>query len=234
MSAMVLQPKNKNHSEAVAFGERTKDDCYDSDTSEGHLFWKVGAMGLLVLSVLVNAAMTARIADLESKREADTAWYREQIEQAERVRDLAVRELGAMALQQAEERKAREEQEAAYSGTASGGPDDKSPAQRGFAEAAGIYTYVGNCTITYYCCEAYEHICGTGDGITATGLPVSPGMVAVDPEVIPLGSTVVIDGQYYLAADTGVTGYCVDVAVPTHAEALELGVRSAEVWVVKP
>ncbi|MBD5169349.1 MAG: hypothetical protein HDT20_04415 [Oscillibacter sp.] len=118
-----------------------------------------------------------------------------------------------MALQQAEERQARAAQAEAY-------------------EAAGIYTYVGNCTITYYCCEPYEHICGNGDGITATGLPVSPGMVAVDPDVIPLGSTVVIDGQQYLAADTGVTGYCVDVAVPTHAEALELGVRSAEVWVV--
>lgn len=175
--------------------------------------WQVGAAGLLVLSVLVNSAQEVRIADLESQRQEDADRYQEQIEDAERVRDLAVRELGAMALQQAEERQARAAQAEAY-------------------EAAGIYTYVGNCAITYYCCEPYEHICGTGDGITATGLPVSPGMVAVDPEVIPLGSTVVIDGQQYLAADTGVTGYCVDVAVPTHAEALELGVRSAEVWII--
>ena len=176
--------------------------------------WQVGVLGLLVLSVLVNAALTARIVNLESQRQADAARYQEQIQQAEHDRDLAVQELGAMALQQAEERKDRAAQAEAY-------------------EAAGIYTYVGNCTITYYCCEPYEHICGTGDGITATGLPVSPWMVAVDPDVIPLGSTVVIDGQQYLAADTGVTGYCVDVAVPTHAEALELGVRSAEVWVVE-
>lgn len=175
--------------------------------------WQVGAAGLLVLSVLVNSAQEVRIADLESQRQEDADRYQEQIEDAERVRDLAVRELGAMALQQAEEQQARAAQAEAY-------------------EAAGIYTYIGNCTITYYCCEPYEHICGTGDGITAAGLPVSPGMVAVDPEVIPLGSTVVIDGQQYLAADTGVTGYCVDVAVHTHAEALELGVRSAEVWII--
>ena len=174
--------------------------------------WQAGVLGLLVLSVLVNAALTARIADLESQLQADAARYQEQIQEAEHDRDLAVQELGAMALQQAEERQARAAQAEAY-------------------EAAGIYTYVGNCTITYYCCEPYEHICGNGDGITATGLPVSLGMVAVDPDVIPLGSTVVIDGQQYLAADTGVTGYCVDVAVPTHEEALELGVRSAEVWI---
>ena len=176
--------------------------------------WQVGVLGLLVLSVLVNAALTARITGLEAQRQADATRYQEQIEQAEHDRDLAVRELGAMALQQAEERQARAAQADVY-------------------KVAGIYTYVGNCTITYYCCEPYEHICGTGDGITATGLPVAPGIVAVDPEVIPLGSTVVIDGQQYLAADTGVTGYCVDVAVPTHAEALELGVRSAEVWIMK-
>ena len=59
--------------------------------------WQVGVSGLLVLSVLVNAAMTARIAGLESRRQADAAQYQEQIEEAERVRDLAVRELGAMA-----------------------------------------------------------------------------------------------------------------------------------------
>ncbi|MBD5154316.1 MAG: hypothetical protein HDT15_04375, partial [Oscillibacter sp.] len=134
--------------------------------------WRTEALGLLALSALVNAALTARIAGLESQRQEDAARYQEQIEDAEHDRDLAVRELGAMALQQAEERQARAAQAEAY-------------------EAAGIYTYVGNCTITYYCCEPYEHICGNGDGITATGLPVSPGMVAVDPEVIPLGSTVV-------------------------------------------
>lgn len=93
-------------------------------------------------------------------------------------------------------------------------------------------TCLGEFLATYYCCEAYPHICGTGDGLTATGVPVAPGVVAVDPAVIPLGSTVVIDGQEYLAADTGglIKGNRIDIAVETHAEALELGVRTVEVW----
>lgn len=94
--------------------------------------------------------------------------------------------------------------------------------------------YLGAFVATYYCCERYPHICGTGDGLTATGAAVEPGIVAVDPKVIPLGSTVVIDGEEYLAADTGglIKGQRVDIAVPTHAEALALGVREVEVWVM--
>ena len=94
--------------------------------------------------------------------------------------------------------------------------------------------YLGTFVATYYCCERYPHICGTGDGLTATGAAVEPGIVAVDPKVIPLGSTVVIDGEKYLAADTGglIKGQRVDIAVPTHAEALALGVREVEVWVM--
>ncbi len=177
--------------------------------------WQAGAIGLLVLSTAVNAAMLARIDKLEAQRQADAERYQEQIQQAEHVRDLAVQELGAMTLQAEQEQEAREVQ---------------TPA----CEAVGEYRYIGECTITAYCCEPYEHICGTGDGLTATGIPVTPGIVAVDAEVIPLGSTVIIDGQRYLAADTGVSGLHVDVAVPTHAEALEEGVRTAEVWVAEP
>ena len=94
--------------------------------------------------------------------------------------------------------------------------------------------YLGTFVATYYCCERYPHICGTGDGLTATGVAVEPGIVAVDPKVIPLGSTVAIDGEEYLAADTGglIKGQRVDIAVPTHAEALALGVREVEEWVM--
>lgn len=93
---------------------------------------------------------------------------------------------------------------------------------------------LGMFTITHYCCEIRPHICGTGTGITASGIPVRPGLVAVDPDVIPLGTTVYIDGQAYLAADTGgaILGNRIDIAVETHAEALELGVREAEVFVL--
>ena len=48
--------------------------------------------------------------------------------------------------------------------------------------------------------------------------------VAVDPDIIPLGSTVTIGGETYIAADTGVYGYTVDVLM-THEEARRAGVQ---------
>lgn len=98
------------------------------------------------------------------------------------------------------------------------------------------YRYIGECRITHYCCESKgnPHICGTGTGLTATGVPVAPGMVAVDPKVIPLGSTVIINGISYLATDTGVKGNAIDIAVPTHDEAIDLGTYKADVWVIVP
>lgn len=171
--------------------------------------WKVAAIGLLVFASLVNGLYAAAVMNYRRQ----LASQAEQLRQAEHTRDLAVQELGALTLRAEADAEARAAQARAY-------------------EAAGIYTYVGNCTVTAYCCEPYEHICGTGDGLTASGIPVSPGIVAVDPEVIPLGSTVVIDGKQYLAADTGgaVKGLHVDVCVSTHREAEAFGVQSAEVW----
>ena len=98
-------------------------------------------------------------------------------------------------------------------------------------------TVIENCTVTFYCAEQYPHICGTGDGIARDGTPVLPwGTCAVDPNVIPLGSTVLVDlgdgeGLRTLVAnDTGVRGNHIDLCVPTHAEALEFGVKALTVY----
>ena len=99
---------------------------------------------------------------------------------------------------------------------------------------------IGECRITYYCTEDYPHICGTGTGLTASGAPVVAGVsCAVDPSVIPLGSTVLLDYgdgdlHQYLAQDTGgaVIGNRIDIAVPTHNEALQMGVKTATVYVI--
>lgn len=174
--------------------------------------WQKGALGLLALSVGVNTALCAaivhrerQIADLETRYHAVRA-----------IEADAVAAYGELAARVDADREARQAQAEAY-------------------EAIGAYEYIGECTVTYYCCEPYAHVCGDGDGLTATGLPVTPGVVAVDPEVIPLGSTVIIDGQEYLAADTGgaIKGNHVDIAVATHQEADALGVTTAEVWVVE-
>ena len=92
-------------------------------------------------------------------------------------------------------------------------------------------------TITFYCCEKRPHICGTGNGITASGRRVTPYVsCAVDPDVIPLGSTVMLEynGEmvYLRADDTGgsIKGNRLDIAVKGHQEALSLGVKTADIW----
>lgn len=61
-------------------------------------------------------------------------------------------------------------------------------------------------------------------GITATGTYVTEGRtVAVDPEIIPLGSEVLINGHVYTAEDTGVHGRAVDIYVPDHEQAQKMG-----------
>lgn len=96
--------------------------------------------------------------------------------------------------------------------------------------------YLGNFKLTQYCCEEYEHICGTGNGITATGTKVTVGRtIAVDPKVIPYGTKVYIEGfGWRVAEDCGgaVKGNHIDIAAKTHNEALSIGTRSGGVWML--
>lgn len=100
---------------------------------------------------------------------------------------------------------------------------------------------IENATLTHYC--ICKKCCGKDEshpayGITASGRKAEPYLsVAVDPFVIPLGSTVYIDygdGEIheYRADDTGsaITGAKIDLCVSEHEEALELGVKTVRVW----
>ena len=72
----------------------------------------------------------------------------------------------------------------------------------------------------------------TMPGRTATGLPVGPGIVAVDPAVIPLGTRITIPGYGRgVAADTGssVVGNSIDLWFPTLADALAWGRRTVTI-----
>ena len=71
-------------------------------------------------------------------------------------------------------------------------------------------------------------------GRTATGVPTGPGVVAVDPAVIPLGSRITIPGYGSgIAADTGgaVVGNVIDVWFPTLEEAHAWGRRTVTITV---
>lgn len=94
--------------------------------------------------------------------------------------------------------------------------------------------YAGEFTVTHYCpCEI---CCGKSDGITSTGTQATEGRtVAVDPEVIPLGSTVIIDGHEYIAEDVGgaIKNHKLDIFVSDHQKALELGVVKKDVYLIE-
>lgn len=67
---------------------------------------------------------------------------------------------------------------------------------------------------------------GTGFGITASGKKVREGFVAVDPDVIPLGSKVWVDGHgWQEAADTGgaIKGNRIDIFMDDRNAAVEFG-----------
>ncbi|MBQ7936067.1 MAG: 3D domain-containing protein, partial [Clostridia bacterium] len=77
-------------------------------------------------------------------------------------------------------------------------------------------------------------------GTTATGRPAQWGVVAVDPKVIPLGTTVYVetsDGKYIygtaVAADTGgaIKGNKIDICVNTRSEAYSFGRRTVNVYI---
>lgn len=96
---------------------------------------------------------------------------------------------------------------------------------------------MGTFTVTAYCgcsqcCGAYAE--GRGDVVTgAIGEPLTANYsIAVDPNVIALGSTVTINGQEYKAQDTGgaIKGNRIDMYFDNHADAVEFGVQYMEVY----
>lgn len=78
-------------------------------------------------------------------------------------------------------------------------------------------------------------------GITAMGTSLRPGVIAVDPKVIPLGTKVYIeymDGTsfgYCVAEDTGgaIKGNRIDILFMDNAEAIKFGVRDMRLYILK-
>lgn len=97
---------------------------------------------------------------------------------------------------------------------------------------------LGNFKLTAYC--SCSKCCGEWadkrpDGIVygSIGKELKAGYsIAVDPEVIPYGTVVIIDGQEYEAMDCGgaIKGNRIDIYFSDHDEALEFGVQYAEVF----
>ncbi|MDQ6837870.1 MAG: 3D domain-containing protein, partial [Actinomycetota bacterium] len=74
--------------------------------------------------------------------------------------------------------------------------------------------------------------CYDDSGVTASGAPIGPRTVAVDPSVIPLGTTIDIQGVgTRVAQDTGgaIKGHRLDVWEPTAAQCDAFGVQTHQV-----
>ena len=94
---------------------------------------------------------------------------------------------------------------------------------------------LGEYRITAYC--PCEKCCGSwADGITYTGTEATEGRtIAVDPDVIPLGSIVEINGVEYVAEDVGgaIKGDRIDLYFNSHEDALEWGVQYLDIFLIE-
>ena len=94
--------------------------------------------------------------------------------------------------------------------------------------------YLGEYRCTAYCgCRKCN---GKWYGYpTASGTDYEQGRtIAVDPDVIPLGAEVFIEGYgWFVAEDTGygIDGLAIDMYYDSHSEALKHGIQYVEVWV---
>jgi 3D (Asp-Asp-Asp) domain-containing protein len=80
---------------------------------------------------------------------------------------------------------------------------------------------------------------GPWGNLTHIGTQVRPGIIAVDPKLIPLGSKVYIEfadghGVYAVAEDTGgaIKGKRIDIAFADRAEAKRFGIQNVKVYVI--
>lgn len=107
-------------------------------------------------------------------------------------------------------------------------PEDPHESEK--IDAALDWHYIDGCELTAYC--SCVECCGKDDGITATGTQAQQGVtIAVDPDVIPLGAWVEINGHQYHAEDVGggVNGNHIDIYFDSHDEAVEFGRQVANV-----
>lgn len=87
---------------------------------------------------------------------------------------------------------------------------------------------------------AYTADCNGCSGITKMGLDLNTypdaKVIAVDPNVIPLGSTVKVEGYgTAIAADIGggINGQAIDVFIPNESDALQWGRKNVRVEIIK-
>lgn len=112
------------------------------------------------------------------------------------------------------------------------------------ADGSGTLVFASGATLNFSSAKsmtatAYTAGHGGADNYTATGTAVRVGTVAVDKNVIPLGTRMFIvtsDGIVYgmaVAEDTGVRGNKVDLYYDTYQQCINFGRRSCTVYILE-
>lgn len=173
-----------------------------------------------------ETAEVARVEEEEKRRiakeEEDRRLAKEEERRVAREKEEAIRV--------AEEKKAKEQLKEKEQIVAKADTSTQSPTRGGTSRGRNLGTFQS----TAYC--ACSICTGSGGvGKTASGTQVQAGRtIAVDPNVIPLGTRVSVDGKIYVAEDTGsaIKGNIVDIYFNSHSEALSWGRRNVEVKIL--
>ena len=101
-------------------------------------------------------------------------------------------------------------------------------------EASGRFIDMGEFKCTAYCpcCDCSEGY----DDSTATQKTAKPRhTIAVDPDVIPFGTRILIGDTVYTAEDcgAGITGDEIDIYMDDHEATEKFGVKHLHVYIVK-
>lgn len=160
---------------------------------------------LVILVAVSNLLVLARVRELESE-----------IAALEAAQGSVATEPATVSLRMAQQASAgvgRREQEE---------PESKQPAMQ-----SAVFTAYAYCACEKCCGKWAEY------GLTASGtVPQEGRTVAVDPDVIPFGTELWIDGEGpFVAEDTGsgINGSTIDVFCQSHTDALEWGKREVTV-----
>lgn len=107
--------------------------------------------------------------------------------------------------------------------------------REGTAEPQNTIGWRSYSQVLYMEASAYLPYDGGGSGYTALGIPARHGVVAVDPDIIPLGTRLYIPGYgEAIAADTGgaINGYMIDLCMEDYTQAIAFGRRGVEVYIL--
>lgn len=164
----------------------------------------------LSLPLIQDAKRTAQTTLMEKREQLDREWLA--LKQSQQKQD-------ALA---AAEQKTEQATASAKNARASSG-----------ASSSETLRSLGTFKLTAYC-PCYH--CSSGWGrMTSSGKTARPHhTIAVDPNVIAEGTRIRINGETYVAEDVGggVKGKHIDIFYENHSDALNFGVRYAEVFVV--